>query len=482
MRYLIALIFALALAIDAQPVLADPKCYVDRKKEVCFPLGVRSFADGVTSFFEGSPASKFATARVATTTLGEPDNHETKGNKPEEPRNSLTLGCGGTLTLQFRDNALIDVPGADLYVFEIGDDVEATHLAISTNAKSWTEVGTIKGGLAAVDISSVAKPGQRYRFVRLQDARERCGSRWPGADIDAVGAIGSVAIANGRLSIAASEGLKLTPGRIGLIFDASGSMWGKLPSGQTKIAAARSVMRALAAKLSDQASVGLRVYGHRLPSRPKDRSCQDSELVIPFGPLDRGQLVGAVENVKPKGQTPIGRSLALMSGDIGVDHGFSVIVIVTDGIETCSPSAGAEYFPPAVVKSMQERGIKFRVNVVGFDIESSTTREFLTHVAETSGGSYFGASDASELERALSGAIELVYLVQDQRGATVFEGAIGSQPVDLAPGRYSVKVLGATQFAIPDVEIRQNIETRITVTEAGASPRIEQVPISSGAQ
>ncbi|NNE22782.1 MAG: hypothetical protein HKN11_09250 [Rhizobiales bacterium] len=482
MRCLITLIFAFVLAIDTQQAFADPKCYVDRKKEVCFPLGVRSFADGVTSFFEGSPATKFATARVVTKTLGEPDHHETEKNGPEEPQNYLTLGCGGALTVQFRDNALIDVPGPDLYVFEVGKDVEATRLAISTNAKSWTDVGTIKGGLAAVDINRVATPGQHYRFVRLQDARKRCGSRWPGADIDAVGAIGSVAVANGRLSVAASQGLKLTPGRIGLIFDASGSMWGKLPSGKTKIAAARSVMRSLAAKLSDEASVGFRVYGHRLPSRPKDKSCRDSELVIPFGPLDRGQLVRAVENVKPKGQTPIGRSLALMSGDIGADHGFSVIVIVTDGIETCSPSAGAEYFPPAVVKSMQERGIKFRVNVVGFDIESSQTREFLTHVAETSGGSYFGASDASELEKALSGAIELVYLVQDQQGATVFEGAIGSKPVDLAPGRYSIKVLGATEFAIPNVDITQNVETRITVTEGGASPIIEKVPISSTAQ
>ncbi|MGM0631626.1 MAG: hypothetical protein ACQETO_00470, partial [Pseudomonadota bacterium] len=35
-------------------------------------------------------------------------------------------GHGGELVVHFTDNRLIDVAGSDLYVFEVGPDVEAT--------------------------------------------------------------------------------------------------------------------------------------------------------------------------------------------------------------------------------------------------------------------------------------------------------------------------------------------------------------------
>jgi len=462
MRLFLVLTAVLISVLGVTPASAEQKCYTDRGKEVCFPLGARSFADHVTSFFMGKPATKFASARVVSTTLGEPDYVKRKGQDSKAQPDNLTLGCGGTLTLQFRDNALIDVPGPDLYVFEIGPDVEPTHLSISTDGKGWINVGTIKGGLASVDISKFVAPGKRYQFVRLQDARKHCGSRWPGADIDAVGAIGSVAIANGQLRVVAFDTVTLTPKRIGLILDASGSMRGKLESGKTKISVAKGVMRSIVSSLPDGPEVGLRVYGHRLPSRPKDKSCLDSELVIPFGPLDRGKIIKAVDAVKPKGQTPIGRSLALMSKDLGTNKDFNLIVVVSDGIETCAPKTGDGDYPPAIVRKMKARGINFRVNVVGFDIESSKTREFLTEIAESSGGSYIGANNASELENAIRGAIELAYFVQDGTGKTIFEGTVGANPADLPPGRYTVVVQAEPEIRITEVEIKSGQETQVT--------------------
>ncbi len=444
-------------------VSAQQTCYTDRGKQICFPLGPASFADAVTSFHVGNPASKFANANVPGNTLGEPDYAKRKKNDPKAPTNNLTLGCGGTLTLQFRDNALVDVPGADLYVFEVGPDVEPTKLSISADGKSWINAGTIKGGVATVDISKVASSGVQYRFVRLQDAGKHCGSRWPGADIDAVGAIGSVALADGQLRVAASDAVTLAPKRIGLIFDASGSMRGKLGSGQIKINVAKRVMRSIVAELPDGPQVGLRVYGHRLPSKPKNKSCRDSELLIPFGPLDRGEIVSAVDALKPKGQTPIGRSLALMSNDLGSADGFNMIVIVSDGIETCSPKAGNANYPPEVVQEMKARGIQFRVNVVGFDIGSSKTRALLTEIAERSGGTYVGASNARELERAMRGAIELAYAVQDTAGKTVAEGTVGAGAVDLPPGRYTVVVQAEPEIRFSDVEVKSGQESVVTV-------------------
>ncbi|MFQ5626910.1 MAG: OmpA family protein, partial [Methyloligellaceae bacterium] len=106
-------------------------------------------------------------------------------------RGYITLGCGGKLTLQLIDNALVDVPGPDLYVFEIGNALEPTRLEISADGKKWTNVGRIAGGRADVDIAKWAKGGKSFRYVRLTDLRQDCDSKTPGADIDAVGAIGS---------------------------------------------------------------------------------------------------------------------------------------------------------------------------------------------------------------------------------------------------------------------------------------------------
>lgn len=93
--------------------------------------------------------------------------------------------------MSFKDNALIDVPGPDLYVFEIGPDVEPTGLAVSNDGENWTRVGRISGGKAEIDLAPYVDTATEFRYVRLVDLKSACGSRTPGADIDAVGAIGS---------------------------------------------------------------------------------------------------------------------------------------------------------------------------------------------------------------------------------------------------------------------------------------------------
>jgi OOP family OmpA-OmpF porin len=95
------------------------------------------------------------------------------------------------LTLRFSDNALLDVEGPDLYVFEIGPDIEPTDLAISEDGVEWIEVGGITGGRADIDIAELTPPGAVFHSVRLTDDGRGCSGAWPGADIDAVGAIGA---------------------------------------------------------------------------------------------------------------------------------------------------------------------------------------------------------------------------------------------------------------------------------------------------
>ena len=185
-----ALVLGLALAAAARADAQDmSRTYTDtRGKAIVFPLGDASFADEVVSFAIGTPPPRDRSVTDPAKTLGPPDYNP---KRPTRPPTTLTLGCAGTLVVRFTDNVLHDVAGPDLYVFEVGPQVEPMQLAISPDGETWTEVGSISGGTATIDIAKAVKPGDRFRFVRVTDLKRGCGGSYSGADLDAIGAIGS---------------------------------------------------------------------------------------------------------------------------------------------------------------------------------------------------------------------------------------------------------------------------------------------------
>ncbi len=176
------------------------RTYTDsRGRQVVFPLGDASFADEIVSFDVGKPPPSNPIYRNPKSVVGPPDYNPKAKVDPANPPN-VGMGCAGSLVVRFTDNALVDVAGPDLYVFEVGPAIEPTHLAISQDGMTWVDVGDIRGGTAAVDISKAVKPGDSFRFVRITDLKRACGGPYPGADVDAIGAIGSTL----RLSFDAS--------------------------------------------------------------------------------------------------------------------------------------------------------------------------------------------------------------------------------------------------------------------------------------
>jgi OmpA-OmpF porin, OOP family len=184
---LIGCAIAGAGAADAQEM---GRTYTDsRGKAIVFPLGDASFADEIVSFEVGKPAPRDTRFVKPESTLGPPDYNPKRIDMSKPP--NVGLGCGGTLTVRFTDNVLHDVAGPDLYVFEVGPAIEPMRLAISPDGTAWTEVGNISGGTATVDIAKMVTPGERFRYVRITDLKRACGGPYAGADVDAIGAIGS---------------------------------------------------------------------------------------------------------------------------------------------------------------------------------------------------------------------------------------------------------------------------------------------------
>jgi hypothetical protein len=170
-----ALVLCVFAASFAQPLtVKGPK-----KTQIVFPLGSASFADEVTTTRAGQ---RLDTTKgfPAERALGVPD------------KKAVTLGCGGSITLRFVDNAVVDLPGADLYVFEDGPNVEPTRLELSVDGVRWVDVGRIEGGTREIELSGKVPEDEVFHFVRLTDLNDpKCGGRFPGADVDAVGAMGS---------------------------------------------------------------------------------------------------------------------------------------------------------------------------------------------------------------------------------------------------------------------------------------------------
>ncbi len=167
-------------------VSAEGRSYTDSQgDEVFFPIGDSSFADEVTIFQSGRPAATLAEARNPRGALGAPDY------TPADEQGYVTLGCGGSLIAQFDDNVLVDVDGDDLYVFEIGAEVEPMKVSVSADGVEWIDIGSIGGATSSVDIAPYVEADTAYRFVRLEDEGAACEPSWPGADIDAIGAVGA---------------------------------------------------------------------------------------------------------------------------------------------------------------------------------------------------------------------------------------------------------------------------------------------------
>lgn len=159
-----------------------------------FPDGAASFADAVVSYGASSGGGNVPTTRFQdpNEALGSPDFDST------DLSGFVSLGAGGQIVLKFTDNSLTGSGDSadDLWIFEIGPDVEGTDVEISKDGNTWHSVGSVGGSTAGIDIDSFGfSATDFFSFVRLTDvlSEGHTDGSTVGADIDAVGAISSAA-------------------------------------------------------------------------------------------------------------------------------------------------------------------------------------------------------------------------------------------------------------------------------------------------
>lgn len=165
-----------------------------------FPGGVSSFADALVSYQPGlAGADPSAGYQGALNSLGAPNYNAGSSCATTATCDFVSLGVGGVLVLQFTDNVLTGSNSVadDLFIFEIGPDVEDTTVELSSDGTTWFSVGAVTGSTRGINIDAFGYgTSSSFSFVRLTDvANEGATSGGSvGADIDAVGAISTRAV------------------------------------------------------------------------------------------------------------------------------------------------------------------------------------------------------------------------------------------------------------------------------------------------
>jgi len=159
--------------------------------------------------------------------------------------------------------------------------------------------------------------------------------------------------------------------RILFLLDASGSMleqWER--PNQTRWSVAKSILTKLVDSLrqNTKLDLGLRVYGHRSPQEIKN--CKDTWLEVPFKAKNHTLIIDKLQEIKPKGVTPITYSLEQAGNDFPAGPGYrNIVILITDGIESCGGDLCA------MSKALQQKGVFLRPYIIGLGLRSEKTLE-----------------------------------------------------------------------------------------------------------
>src|SRR2546429_5224359 len=118
--------------------------------------------------------------------------------------------------------------------------------------------------------------------------------------------------------------------------------------------------------------------------------------MLPIQKLNRQQIISIVDNLRPRGETPLVYSILQSPADLKAVGGGSVIVI-TDGEETCHGDA------VSAAQQLKAAGIPITLNIVGFTLkgeEKEDVERLMRPLAEATGGQFYSAQDGESLSPA----------------------------------------------------------------------------------
>lgn len=147
-----------------------------------------------------------------------------------------------------------------------------------------------------------------------------------------------------------------------IVFDGSASMAKAGPGskGAPRIIPARQAMHQAMPEIALYRDLGLVIYG---PGARSD-ACDSVDLKFPPVPNAAQMITGAVDALQPAGNTPLTEAVRDAADALDFRSQPAVVVLVTDGRETCGGS------PCALGSVLAAEGANMIVHVIGFQLQA----------------------------------------------------------------------------------------------------------------
>jgi Ca-activated chloride channel family protein len=186
-----------------------------------------------------------------------------------------------------------------------------------------------------------------------------------------------------------------------IVFDASGSMGAtdyslKVP----RIARVKESMARVLPEVAPIRRLGLIVYGEGAYN-----DCTSIKLYLRPTRNAAGPILDIVEKIDPRGRTPLTESVRLAAETLGYTKRSAVVVLLTDGEETCGGD------PCQTAAALEAAGQDLTVHVVGYRSEEGSYFKARC-MAEETGGKYYSVSTEDELIDALRKTLGCPFLTQ----------------------------------------------------------------------
>lgn len=260
--------------------------------------------------------------------------------------------------------------------------------------------------------------------------------------------------------LAATAGYAQDPAepRIMLVLDGSSSMWARLEDDVSKIEVARGTIAELVGEWEAKMAFGITTYGHR-----EEANCEDIETVLPIAEVDADQVIDVVENIMPRGKTPLTAALRQAADALDYENRPAKILLVSDGIENCGQD------PCKAAAELAAKAKDLSIDVIGFDMNNHQMGR-LECISSNANGHLIRADLSSfteAMDHSMSAIIEdeaptaslslkikdgdtllsddvryVVYLDEDDDfSPTVAQSFIASPTLNLPSGRYLVEAI-----------------------------------------
>ncbi len=194
--------------------------------------------------------------------------------------------------------------------------------------------------------------------------------------------------------LAISGGLRAAhaadPATLMIVFDGSGSMWGKLEGDrQSKLAMARDAIKAGLGVLPPNIRVGLASYGHRRSS-----DCSDAGVLLKPEALDAERILAPLDKLNPRGRGPLTLALREIAAELGPQTAAADVILVHDGLDNCQPD------PCTVIGELRQAHPRVRVHVISLGLSEDEAKQ-MACLAQQTGGKHITTSNAETTASAL---------------------------------------------------------------------------------